>query len=119
MAFDFAAAKYAARQVVHETLGVAAFYQDHTMSAPEPIRVRWHSKINRFGDLDGAGYAEVIEGIHRVILEEAQARLLNVRHGGVITITMATPNPFTAELVLDSKEPADGPYEEIWTVTKS
>lgn len=114
MAFDFAAAKTQLRQGVHETLGVAGLYQDNSMSAPEPIRVRWHSKINRFGDLDDANYAEVIEGIDRVIFEAAQARALNVRHAGVVTI--ASLGGVT--LVLSAREPADGPYSEAWTVSK-
>ncbi len=114
MAFDFAAAKLQSRQVVHATLGVAGLYQDNSMSTPEPIRVRWHSKIDRFGDLENGGYAEVIEGIDRVIFSEADARALNVKHAGVVTI--ASLGGVT--LVLSAMEPADGPYEECWTVSK-
>lgn len=113
MDFDFAEAKYQARRAVHETLGVSALYQDSTMSAPEPIRVRWHSKIDRMGDLENAGYAEIIEGLHRVILDAAQARLLAVRRTGVITIPV-----WSARLSLEALEPSDGPFEEIWTVVK-
>lgn len=114
MGFDFAEAKAQARRAVHDTLGASALYQDHTMSTPVDIRVRWHSKIDRFGDNEGAGYAEVIEGIHRVILEREQARLLNVIHTGRITIAKLGG----AVLTLDAMEPYDGPYEEIWTVSK-
>lgn len=116
MAFDFAAAKLLSRRVVHETLGVDGLYQDNSMSTPEPIRVRWHSKIDRFGDLESAGYAEVIEGIDRVILSAAQARSLNVSHGGTITIPMADIGPVV--LSLAAEEEADGPYLECWTVAK-
>lgn len=117
MAFDFAAAKAQSRRVVHDTLGVSAFYKDNTMSAPAPISVRWHSKIDRFGDLDNAGYAEIIEGIHRVIFSRERARELGLRNGGVITINRPEIT-FQATLTLEAMEPYDGPFEEIWTVTK-
>lgn len=115
MAFNFADAKAKLRRAVHVTLGVSALYQDSTMSAPEPIRVRWHSKIDRFGDLESAGYAEIIEGIHRVILDRDQARLLAVRNAGTITIAELGG----AVLTLSAMEPYDGPVEEIWSVTKA
>lgn len=115
MAFDFAEVKRKTRGVVHATLGVSASYQDSSMSAPVPVRVRWHSKIDRFGDMENAGYAEVVEGIDRVIFEAAQARQLGVRHAGVVII----PQMGNAELTLDAMEPADGPFEEIWSASKS
>lgn len=115
MAFNFAVAKAKLRRVVHSTLGVSALYQDSSMSTAEPIRVRWHSKIDRFGDLESAGYAEIIEGIHRVILDRDQARTLGVRNPGTITIAELGD----AVLTLEAMEPYDGPVEEIWSVTKS
>lgn len=115
MSFDFASAKQAARQAVHRTLGVDALYQDSSVSAPVPIRVRWHSKIDRFGDQPTAGYAEVVEGIHRVILEAAQARAVPVKQTGIITMPATMGG---ARLSLETREPADGPFEECWTVVK-
>ncbi|EPS7029911.1 hypothetical protein IPC622_22590 [Pseudomonas aeruginosa] len=113
MAFSFAEAKAQLRRAVHSTLGVAAFYQDDSMSTPQPIRVRWHSKIARFGDLESSGWAERIEGIDRVIFAAADARQLNVRYAGRVTIP-----EYGIELILDAKEPADGPEEEIWLVAR-
>jgi len=114
MSFDFAAAKTALRRTVHDTLGVAALYQDHTMSTPVDVRVRWHSKINRFGDLEGSGYAEVIEGIDRVLFDKVQARSLGIRSGGEVTLT--TLGGF--KLTLGAMEPADGPITETWSASK-
>lgn len=114
MAFDFASAKALVRQTVHETLGVPGLYQDHSMSVPEPIRVRWHSKIDRFGDLESSGYAEVIEGIDRVIFQATEARAVGVRSGGTVTIQALGG----VQLTLGAQEPADGPYEEIWSASK-
>jgi len=115
MAFDFAAAKNRTRRAVMDTLGVDALYKDDSMSAPVAIRARWHSKIDRFGDMGNAGYAEVIEGIERVILGIEQARSLNVSRGGVITFPTLGGNSVT----LEAMEPKDGPIEEIWSVTST
>ena len=115
MAFNFADAKRLVRQTVHETLGVAGFYKATSVSTPVPIRVRWHSKIDRFGDLESSGYAEVIEGIDRVIFYTVDARAIGVSRTGVISI----PELSIDGLVLSSLEPADGPYEEIWNVSRA
>lgn len=116
MVFDFAAAKLQTRRLVHETFGVDGLYQDNSMSTPAPIRVRWHSKIDRFGDLESAGYAEVIEGIDRVILSAAQARELNVIATGIISLQVADIG--TVRLSLSAREEAEGPFEECWMVAK-
>ena len=97
------------------TLGVDALYTDNSRQAPVAIRARWHSKIDRFGDMGNAGYAEVIEGIERVILDAAQARSLNVARGGVITF----PTLDGVSVTLEAMEPKDGPIEEIWLVTST
>ena len=114
MAFDFAATKLKTRRVVHTTFGVSAFYQDSSLSEPLPIRVRWHTRLDRFGDNETAGYAEVIEGIHRVIFAKDEAQLVGVTQAGTITI----PQLDNAVLTLESREPSDGPYEEVWSVVK-
>jgi hypothetical protein len=115
MAFDFASVKAQTRRVVHDTLGVDALYQDNVVTTPVPIRVRWHNRINRFGDLESAGYAEIIEGIDRVILNGEQARLIGVRSRGRIFMPATMGS---AVLTLSAQEPKDGPFEECWTVSK-
>lgn len=111
MAFDFAAAKTRTRQAVMKTLGVDALYSDDVTVVPVPIRARWHTKIERFG-ADG-GYAEVIEGIERIVLSIEQARALNVKRTGVITF----PTLGGQSVTLSAMEPKDGPVEEIWAVS--
>lgn len=115
MTFDFAAAKKRTRREVMKTLGVDALYTDSTHVEPVPIRARWHMKIDRFGDNGNAGYAEVIEGIERVILDRDQARLIGVRRAGVITF----PTLEGGTVTLEAREPAVGPVEEIWAVVSS
>lgn len=113
MAFDFASAKKSARRAVMKTLGVDAFYIDSSMTAAVPIRARWHTKIDRFGDNGNIGYAEVIEGVQRLILDVAQARAIGVKRNGVVTF----PTLDGVRVTLDQMEPSDGPIEEIWVVS--
>lgn len=115
MGFDFAAAKKQLRTTVMDTLGMDAFYSDDQTVVPVMIRARWHSKIDRFGDMGNAGYAEVIEGVERLILNEEQARLLNVKRGGVVSF----PSLGGGFVTLEAREPKDGPIEEIWSVTST
>ena len=131
MAFNFAKAKASVRRVVHKTLGVPAFYQDSSLNTPVEITARWHNKIDRMGDLDNQSYAELIQGIDRLILEAAEARTIGVKRGGIITIPdlgaglgASLGSPLDGEgagpmgFVLQTREPADGPYSEVWIVTR-
>jgi len=111
MPFDFADLKSLSRRVVHTTLGVSAFYQDDSMSAPEPIRARWHNKINRFGDLQEQGYAELVEGIDRIILFPQDNPTVNYSVGGVVTFPK-----WGISFRLQSLEPSDGPDQAVWQV---
>lgn len=131
MPFDFAKTKTLARRTVHATLGVRAFYQDASMNEPAEITVRWHNKIDRFGDLESQSYAEIIQGIDRVLFDAVQARTLNVKRGGVVTIPSlaagmgaALGSPLGGEgvgppaFVLQNREPNNGPVVEAWEVTR-
>lgn len=131
MAFDFTKVKARARRVVHKTLGVRAFYRDHSMSEPVEIKARWHNKIDRFGDLDNQGYAELIQGIDRVIFAAADARRINVKRGGEIVFVdygsglgVALGSPLGGSevgppaFVLQNRDPNNGPYQEVWEVTR-
>lgn len=111
MASDFADLKSQNRRVVMDTLGVLAFYQDNTMSAAQEIRARWHSKIDRFGDLAEQQYAEVVEGIDRVILFPCDYPTLNFCRGGVVTFPK-----YGLTKRLEYLEPSSGPLEAAWRV---
>ena len=131
MSFDFAKAKANARQAVHTTLGVQAFYQDSSLSSPVEVRARWHNKIDRFGDLDNQSYAEIIQGIDRVVFEAAVARSLNMKRGGTVTFPaygagmgVSLGSPLGGEevgppaFILSVREPNSGPFSETWVVTR-
>ena len=116
MAFDFAELKSQTRQALHDALAVSAQYTDDDLVMPVDLTVRWHNKIDRFGDLVNSGYSEVIEGINRVIFNRGQlaARGVVLQAGGEVTITARGFD--NAVLVLATMEPRVGPVEEIWLV---
>lgn len=114
MSFDFAAAKALARRTVQETFGVQAFYSDATVNVPVEFRARWHNRSNRpVGDLDAGGYAEIVEGIDRIVFILEDCPFTPTRTG-VVTF----PSIPGQEFILEYKEPASGPLEESWTVTR-
>lgn len=118
MAYDRAASVAAARRIVHKTMRVNATYQDSLMAGPEAITVRWHNRLNLQGNLVEAGYADVIEGVNRVVFnrEELAEKSVVLHSGGVITLTDAVNNGVV--LVLDVKEPDTGPINFVWGVVK-
>lgn len=131
MPFDFAKVKADTRRTVHATFGVQAFYQDSSVSTPVAIKARWHNKIERFGDLDNQSYAEVIQGIDRVIFAASDARRLNLKRGGIITfpsfgagLGVSLGAPLDGEdvgppgFILQVREPSSGPFEEVWEVSR-
>lgn len=120
MPFDFASVKSLVRRTVHKTFGVQAFYTDDSVDAPIETRARLHNRISKpFGDLvDGAGYAEVIEGIDRIVLipEDLQGFPFTLKRGGVITFPQTHPGQ---EFVLEYMEPEGALHPEVaWQVSK-
>lgn len=124
MPFDFATVKSVARRKVQQTFGVQAFYSDASVNPPVEIRARWHNRISKpFGNLqDGDGYAEIIEGIDRIVLipeivvdGQVTTDLVTLQRLGVITLPTMLPG---VEFILEHREPSTGPLEEAWAVTR-
>ena len=112
MSFDFADLKAESRRAVHDTLGVLAFYQDNTMSAAKEITARWHNKTAKYGDLVETGYAEVVEGVDRVVFFPCDYPTIRFQRLGLITFPK-----YGVTFRLDIKEPADGPSgQAVWQV---
>jgi hypothetical protein len=131
MAFNFAKAKASLRRKVHEIFGVTAFYQDSSMSEPVEIRARWHNKETNLGDLDNEGYAEIVEGIERIVFEAAEARTHNIKRGGQVWFPeygsgmgVGLGSPLGGEdngppkFTLHLMRKNSGPVEEVWEVTQ-
>lgn len=119
--FDWMSVKALARGTVHKTFRVAATYQDNAMEAPVDIYVRYHTKIAQTGDLESGGYAEVIVGIDRIVFNRDElseiAPPIKLRHRGVVTLTHPKFNG--VHFWLETREPVDGPVDEIWAVTRA
>lgn len=119
MASNFAAAKAKMRRDVHASLSVSARYESYSLDVVvDDISVRWHNKIAVIGDLENGGYANVIEGIERIIFDRAELLAKNVLldEGDVIVITAEGFE--NARLVLKTQEPIVGPVEVIWQVAR-
>lgn len=116
MPFDFAALKARTRQIVHDTLAVEGEYTHPTKVGAVTLRVRWHNKLVRTGELLDTGYAEVLEGVDRVIFNrpELHEKSVVLTRGGQVRLT--DPRFNGAVLVLDSQQPIVGPVEEIWMI---
>lgn len=114
-AFNFAELKAQCRQSLHEALAVSALYSTTAMLEPVAITVRWHNKINRVGNMEDRGYAEIIEGIDRMIFNLPELALAGITtaRGAIVTITEFNE----AKFVLEAREPSDGPVEVVWLVT--
>lgn len=117
MPFDFSKAKAQVRQTVHKTFGVPALYSDSSTPSPVDVRVRWYSRIEQAGDLESQGYANVIQGIDRIVFLSADARTLGVKKNGTVKIlNPVEPGVDEPVFALVAREPKTGPVEEIWTV---
>lgn len=117
MAFDFASVKAQTRKVVHDTMSVAALYSDAQVTDAE-ITVRFHTKINRFGDMLEHGWSEVVEGVNRLIFssDELSEKSITLRNGGVVKLT--APGFEDISLALHVQEPATGPSQVVWQVSQ-
>lgn len=103
------------RRQVHASFAVRAFYRDVTMAGAVEIEVKFHDKSVRFiGDNDG--YASVIESVDRLIFnsEEIAAKHVPLKAKGRIIL----PDYDNAVFLLDNLEPADGPINITWNVTR-
>lgn len=82
------------------------------MSAAQPIKARWFNKSAKYGDLVETGYAEVVEGVDRVVLFPCDTPTIRFARHGVVTFPA-----YGRSFRLDIVEPSDGPGgQEVWQV---
>lgn len=116
MDFSFADAKAALRRTVHEAFGVEAFYQDNSLIAPQPIRVRYNfKKIDRYGDLVEAGYASIVENIETIVLMPSDTPELTFVRDGRITL----PSLPDVEFILRVKDTSSNALDQVWQVVRA
>ena len=116
--FDFAAVKARVRQTVHDTFGILALYVDDQSGVQEELRVRFHTKINRFGDLQDAGWAEVVEGVNRLILNKTELDLKEITPVRGARLVFIPASFEGLELILQVQEPSTGPVDVVWQVSQ-
>lgn len=111
-AFDFASLKAQTRQIVQDFLAVPAllYTNDEGPDATE-INVRWHDKINRFGNNDNMGWAERVEGIDRLIFNRPELAEKNITLRRNLELFIPSVGKTFA---LELAEPDDGPIEAVW-----
>ena len=112
---SFAQAKARMRRVVHDTMRVAATYQDVNMLEAVGLRVRFHTRrVSPLGDL-GGGYAEVIENTDRVVFDTEELATLGLcpQKGAIVVLTDTN-----IVMRLTTRDETTGPIEEIWAVAR-
>ena len=112
MAYERAASIAVSRRAVHSTMGVAATYEDPSSPGVVGLRVRWHNRLALQGDLVEAGYANVVDGVNRVVFDKAELDEKGVVLSRGAELTM----PDGTVLILDHQEPVVGPVTVIWGV---
>lgn len=112
--FNWNELKASTRRIVHDTFAGEAMYSDVSLSEPVTLDVRWHNRIARNGELESGGYAEIVEGIERVIfdIEELNRKGVSPMAHGRIELADGTV------LRLQVCEPIVGPIEVIWEVAR-
>lgn len=109
------------RETVHDVMASSAEYSFTAPGASIPetasLGVRFHTKIQKFGDMTETGYAEFIEGVTRLVFHrgELQAQQVTLKENGFVTLL--APEWRGAKFRLETKEPFEGPVEEVWHVT--
>lgn len=105
-------------------MAVPAVYQDSS-TPPTNITARWHNKLVKAGEMDGGFDVSVIEGIDRLVFNEAvllEATSAEtgdpvevvLRRNGLVVIPK-----FSAAYYLDAREPGDGPLSIYWMVSRA
>lgn len=112
MAFNFADAKRSLNKAVMETFGLNATYKDCNMSSPVAVRARFHNKIERFGDLNHTGYANIDMSVSTVVFSREQARLIDVKRNGEVFF----PDLNNLIVILETRLDSTALDEEVWQV---
>lgn len=109
--------KARARKAVHAAFSVPATYRAYGSNDPITLQVRWHNKLVLQGNGTSDGYADVIEGIDRMVFDigELEEKGITLERGD--TITMG-PEYQGVVLSLEEMEPMTGPVEQKWWVAR-
>lgn len=112
--------KALARQSAHDAFSTPAVYRDAD-GVETAVRVRWHGK-NILPNAP-AGYPQSYDMAERVIFDRGEllAKLLDPQRNDTVTLTEFTRTAGQGGplvLILDSREPYDGPVNLTWNVAR-
>lgn len=116
---DIADWKELARRTAHEAFSLVGVFQPAAGGATTELRVRWHGK-SILADAP-AGYAQNIDMAERVIfdrIELAENSLDPVRGDTVSFPKLIRKTGEPLKLILDTREPYDGPVNLTWNVVR-
>lgn len=92
----------------------------------ETLTVRYHTKLDQTGDLDG-NYGEILDGIDRLVFHDDNLAEVSqaLQSNGEAPLTLARGAKITIpgykdlKFKLDTQEPPDGPGETVWAVART
>jgi hypothetical protein len=122
MGADFWTIKTQARRDIHAAFSVTALYQDATMPTATEVHVRWHNRhrplgpFPNVGNLPGGDYADVFELVDHVIFNTDELASLGIVPMRNASLTFPQFGNF--KMVLDVREPTDGPIKQTWTLQR-
>jgi hypothetical protein len=113
---DFAVIKANARRAVHQQFAVpVSYYAPGSSTVTASLTARLHGKIVQGGDLQGGGYALIIENVTRVVFNQEEFALqvppLTLQVRGKVFFP-----DYNVAVVLETMDPHDGPINERWSV---
>ena len=111
----YAQIKERARRLVHQAFAVPATYTAPGGTVAVPLTVRMHGKIIMGGDIEGEGYATIVENVNKLVFsrDELTAANLTLQANGLVILI-----PYSYSFRLDIKDPDDGPVTERWHVAQ-
>lgn len=109
------------RTAVHTAFALPCVFQARAGGDPvTALTVRFYDKNRTGGALNAGGWAQIQEGVTRIVFNRDELTLLGVVPVQYDTVTFADYFATGDDLVvkLQVKEPHDGPVEERWTVSQ-
>lgn len=114
---SFADIKTQARRAVHSAFAVPVLFYpggSTVAASPEnPLMARLHNKVQISADPLSGGYAQIVEGVTRVIFDRdtLQAAGIAPRQGDVVEFTA-----YKVRVRLDTRDTPNGPVTDRWSV---
>ncbi len=114
---SFAYLKTRMRQKAHQAFALPVVYYPTGGGPAVNLSARLHGKLVQGGDLDGQGYAAIIENVTRLVFNREE--LAAAVQGDLLPRSRVYLPDYGLTLVLNIRDPYDGPINERWSVSPS